>query len=64
MVIGVNIIIAFALDIYGAVERLDRDYEANTRLLVKKSLEKRNSYLKTNTELGEDRRGSEVLRLK
>ena len=64
MVIGVNIIIAFALDIYGAVERLDRDYEANTRLLVKKSLEKRNSYLKTNTELNEDSRGSEVLRLK
>jgi len=54
VIIGVNIIIAFAIDMFAAVERMDTDYETNTEKLVKKSLQKRNAFLRSNIEVSQE----------
>lgn len=50
VIIGINIMIAFAIDMFSAVERMDSDYERNKQILLKKALEKRDEYLNANIE--------------
>ena len=43
VMVGINIVIAFAIDMFGAVTRMSQDYQKNMDLLLNQAMEKRNS---------------------
>ena len=53
VIIGLNIIIAFAIDMYAAVMRLEEQQEANRKYLVQLAEEQHNEFVNEN-KIGQD----------
>ena len=53
VIIGLNIIIAFAIDMYAAVMRLEEQQEANRKYLVRLAEEQHNEFVNEN-KIGQD----------